>query len=37
MEILRQDYARGEIDSATFEQMQERLTASAVRDNQPAT
>jgi putative membrane protein len=27
-EILRQRYARGEIDTATFEQMRERLTAS---------
>jgi len=25
MEILRQRYARGEIDAATFEQMRERL------------
>ncbi len=28
MEILRQRYARGEIDAATFEQMRERLEAS---------
>ncbi len=28
MEILRQRYARGEIDTATFEQMRERLEAS---------
>ncbi len=27
MEILRQRYARGEIDTATFEQMRERLGA----------
>jgi putative membrane protein len=27
MEILRQRYARGEIDAATFEQMRERLEA----------
>jgi putative membrane protein len=27
MEILRQRYARGEIDTATFEQMRERLEA----------
>ena len=27
-EILRQRYARGEIDTATFEQMRERLQAS---------
>ncbi len=26
-EILRQRYARGEIDAATYEQMRERLTA----------
>lgn len=30
-EILRQRYARGEIDAATFEQMRERLDASSVR------
>lgn len=34
MEILRQRYARGEIDTATFEQMRERLEASEVRDQQ---
>jgi len=28
MEILRQRYARGEIDDATFEQMRERLEKS---------
>jgi putative membrane protein len=28
LEILRQRYARGEIDTATFEQMRERLEAS---------
>jgi putative membrane protein len=28
MEILRQRYARGEIDAATFEQMRERLETS---------
>jgi len=28
MEILRQRYARGEIDAATFDQMRERLEAS---------
>ena len=28
LEILRQRYARGEIDTATFEQMRERLQAS---------
>jgi len=31
MEILRQRYARGEIDTATFEQMRERLEASGQR------
>ena len=31
LEILRQRYARGEIDTATFEQMRERLEASDVR------
>ena len=35
MEILRQRYARGEIDTATFEQMRGRLLASSARDNQP--
>ncbi len=38
-EILRQRYARGEIDTATFEQMRERLQASEPRrsqyENQP--
>ena len=29
MEILRQRYARGEIDAATFEQMRERLESSS--------
>jgi putative membrane protein len=33
MEILRQRFARGEIDTATFEQMRERLEASGTRDN----
>ncbi len=28
MEILRQRYARGEIDATTYEQMRERLVAS---------
>jgi putative membrane protein len=39
LEILKQRYARGEIDTATFEQMRERLEASETRsyrpDNQP--
>ncbi len=35
LEILRQRYARGEIDAATFEQMRERLEASDVRSYQP--
>ncbi len=29
LEILRQRYARGEIDAATFEQMRERLESTA--------
>jgi uncharacterized membrane protein len=29
LEILRQRYARGEIDAVTFEQMRERLASSA--------
>jgi putative membrane protein len=32
LEILRQRYARGEIDTATFEQQREELEASAVRE-----
>ncbi len=40
-EILRQRYARGEIDAATFEQMRERLAASnpghSQYENQPIT
>jgi putative membrane protein len=32
MEMLRQRYARGEIDAATFDQMRERLEASSARD-----
>jgi putative membrane protein len=35
MEILRQRYARGEIDAATFEQMRERLEAASPRDKMP--
>jgi hypothetical protein len=34
IEILRQRYARGEIDTATFEQMRERLAASGAREDQ---
>jgi putative membrane protein len=34
IEILRQRYARGEIDAATFEQMRERLESSAARSYQ---
>lgn len=36
MEILRQRYARGEIDATTFEQIRERLEASPARDEMPA-
>jgi len=32
LEILRQRYARGEIDTPTFEQMRERLEASSNRE-----
>jgi putative membrane protein len=35
IEILRQRYARGEIDAATFEQMRERLEGSGSRTNDP--
>ncbi len=34
LEILRQRYARGEIDAVTFEQMRERLEASSPRGYQ---
>ena len=43
LEILRQRYARGEIDTATYEQMREQLEASAHPvyqrndSNQPTT
>ncbi len=32
LEILGQRYARGEIDTATYEQMRERLVASRTRE-----
>ncbi len=35
LEILQQRYARGEIDTTTYEQMRERLEASMTRDYQP--
>lgn len=35
LEILRQRYARGEIDTATFENMPERLEASSAREEPP--
>jgi len=35
IEILRQRYARGEIDAATFEQMRERLEGGGARTNDP--
>ncbi len=35
LEILRQRYARGEIDAVTFEQMRERLEASGEREKPP--
>jgi len=35
LEILQQRYARGEIDTTTYEQMRERLEASTARDYQP--
>ena len=36
LEILRQRYARGEIDLATFEHMREHLEASNMRNQQSA-
>lgn len=36
-EILRQRFARGEIDSDTFERMRRELDASAVEARSPAT
>jgi hypothetical protein len=35
LEILRQRYARGEIDDATFEHMRERLGPSPVSERPP--
>ncbi len=35
LDILRQRYARGEIDAATYEQMRARLEASAGTSSQP--
>lgn len=35
LEILRQRYARGEIDEATFERMQTQLGAPDTRDTLP--
>lgn len=37
IEILRQRYARGEIDAATFEQMRERLEGSGAGTKDPVT
>jgi putative membrane protein len=34
-EILRQRYARGEIDTATYEQMRAQLAFPGVRNEQP--
>jgi putative membrane protein len=35
LEILRQRYARGEIDAETFARMREQLIASGARDEEP--
>jgi len=35
LEILRQRYARGEIDDVTFQHMRERLEASAAWERPP--
>ena len=37
LEILRQRYARGEIDDVTFQHMRERLEASAAPEQQQNT
>jgi putative membrane protein len=37
IEILRQRFARGEIDSDTFEQMRRQLEVSSVEQRTPAT
>jgi putative membrane protein len=37
IEILRQRYARGEIDTTTFEQMRERLEGSGSHASEPLT
>ena len=37
LEILQQRYARGEIDTVSFEQMRERLTTLGAQDQEPAT
>ncbi len=37
IEILRQRFARGEIDAATFEQMRERLEGSGAQTREPLT
>ena len=37
LELLQQRFALGEIDTATFEQMRERLSTLGARDQEPAT
>lgn len=37
LEILQQRYARGEIDTATFEHMRERLVDSGMHEDQQIT
>lgn len=37
LEILRQRYARGEIDTTTFERMRERLEGSESHTSEPLT
>jgi putative membrane protein len=37
IEMLRQRYARGEIDAATFQQMRDELEGTSARSREPLT